>query len=170
MTWTAGENITARRLNAEFAGYIIARGRRVTASTGTTATTSGTAQGVMRISGALTSGRLYRVSAPNLPCRSTTSGDRLAAQLTYTLDGTTPVVGSTRLTFGQLECVGTSVPNSLTVEGLYIPSSDLTFSVLLSIYRQSGAGTVSLLGASDWPVDLLIEDVGEDTSDVGVDL
>lgn len=168
--WVAGEDITAVRLNEEFAGFAVARGQRVTASTGTTATTGATAQGVMRISGSVRGGRLYRVSAPNLPCRSTTSGDRIAVQLTYTTNGTTPVVGSTRLTFGQKEVVGASVPNSLSVEGFYAPSTDLTLAVLLSIYRQSGSGTVSLLGASDWPIDMLIEDVGTDTTDVGVDL
>jgi hypothetical protein len=172
MAWAIGEDLTAARLAAESGGQIMARAERATVSTGTTTTTATSAQGVLRIDDiTLRAGRLYRVAAPSLGLYSSTSGDVAVAQLTRTTDGSTPTASSTRLTHGRVEAFGTSVVHTCDLHAVYAPGgADVTFSVLLSIYRQSGSGTIQAYGAADWPILLLIEDLGVDPGDTGTDL
>ena len=171
MAWLVGEDITAARLNMESGGYVMARGRRITASTGTTTTTATSAQGVLRIDDiALLGGELHRVAARGLGLYSSVGGDVAVARLTYTADGSTPTAASTVLTQGRVECDSAGLVRSIDVSGLYVPGSAVTFSVLLSIYRQSGTGTIQAYGASDWPIELVIEDLGDDPGDTGVDI
>lgn len=151
---------------------VVARGRRTTVSTGTTATVSTSGQGVLRLTGiSLTAGRLYRVAVPNVGMASTTAGNIAGLQLTYTTNNTTPTVSSTILTLGAVNCATANQQYGVHMSCVYAPGSNQTFGVLFSIWRQSGAsGTVTAYGNAIWPCDLVIEDLGADPGDTGTSI
>lgn len=169
MAFVAGQRLRASELNAAIVGGIIARGNRGSVSTGTTATAATSAQGVLRLSCPMLSGRAYKVEALPFGVYCTAAAT-VGAQLTYTTNGTTPAATSTLLKFGQRQVPTASEVQTLDISGIYVPSSDLTFGVLLSLWRVSGSGTAQMYGASTWPIELLVTDLGVDTGDVGVDI
>lgn len=145
---------------------IVARGRRTTTSSGTT-----TEIAVLRIDDIpIIGGRTYKISTSCMSMQATVNNDIVSANIRYTTDGSTPTTSSTAL--GGL---GVSIPNAAVgiahpFIGYYYPASDQTFSVLLSVARASGTGSASIGASATQPIDLIIEDMGIDTGDVGVDL
>lgn len=139
---------------------VIARGRYTT-STSTTATSPSTAMKITELPATLVSGRLYRVYASDVPLTNTTDpANRIFLQITYTTDGSTPTVSGTRLTSSS--GIGASTTNyaAQTISAFYAPGSNQTLKALLSVY--GSAANTAIGGASDWPVELIIEDVGLD--------
>lgn len=139
---------------------IIARGRYTTAIS-TTGTTPTTARKVTELPAALTSGRLYRIAAANVPITNVTSTANVCfLQITHTTDGTTPSTTSTRLASSSTGSPSTATYVECSLSCLYAPASSVTIKVLLAFYGQ--AGTTWLGAATDWPVEVVIEDVGPD--------
>lgn len=168
MAILAGQRLTGSGL-AEALREDPVRGQRTTSSTTTTATASTSAQGIMRLQKAMTAGRRYRIAAPSIPAICSAAAT-LGFQITYTTNGTTPTASSTRLKFAYAECPSASTVETVHLEAFYTPASDLTFTALLSVWRVSGSGNAGSYGASDCPLDFVIEDLGPDGGDVGVDI
>ncbi|GAB3156194.1 hypothetical protein GCM10027258_62260 [Amycolatopsis stemonae] len=168
MSILAGEKLTADKLNT-LETALVARHRRTTSSTTTTATTVGTSQGVCRLDDiAVKSGRLYRVTVKG-GIFSTNTG-RVRSLITYTTDGSTPTGSNAILKDIAIGTLATSVVVPYENIGFFTPGSDLAFSVLLSVYIVTGAGTSGTYADAGWPTELLIEDCGTDTGSVGTNI
>lgn len=166
--FTAGEPITAATLNLA-TEKIVARGRRVTASTTTT-----TEQSVMRIDDAqLYAGYLYRVVLNETGIDSSVANDVIRAIIRYTTDGSTPTTASTTLTIGQELQVNASQQATISCSAFYAPgASDVQFSALLTVARTTGTGSVGMLagGGAPGPIDFYIENMGLDVGDTATEL
>lgn len=166
MSISAGQKLTADRLNA-LETAVVARHKRTTSATTTTQTTGTSAQGVCRLDDvALKAGRLYRITAHGGAYLSTSGRNKW--RLTYTTDGSTPAANSTVLRDIQHNNPGSDIVLEAEVSGTYTPGSDLSFSVLFSHYVSTGTGGV--FGSSDWPVELVIEDLGTDPGSTGTNI
>ncbi len=166
--FAAGEILTAEKLNRR---GIKARGRRDSASTGTT-----TIVGVLRLDDVpILNGRSYRISATGLFGTSTVNNDRIVITIRYTTDGATPSTTSAILPGGQayqfIQIVGGSTGEDLSVlETVHEPGADQTLSLLLCVGRNLGTGTVGLFADTDHKIELKIEDVGVAVGDTGTDI
>ena len=168
-TFEAGQQLTATRLNALPKG-IVARGRRTTNSSTTTSTTG---IGVLRIDDVpVKAGRLYRIYTGPLAVVSTVAGDIPRAKVTFTTDGSTPTASSTTLDGTQTNGVidTNSQSNNDVISALYAPAGDEILSLLLCVLRGSGTGNASINGTAPNIIELVIEDIGVDSGDVGVDV
>ena len=145
---------------------IIARGNRVTNSTGTT-----TEVGVLRLDDIpMYAGRTYRIWTSPLWLDTSVANDVVAVNLRYTTDGSTPSTSSTIMTAAEAVLPNASFPNSVGISIDYSPSTDTLFSVLLTVTRASGTGTVLITGSATNPIDVVIEDIGLDPTDTGTDI
>jgi hypothetical protein len=140
---------------------ILARGRRGADNTGIT-----TEEGVLRLDDIpILAGRLYRIVGKGSVNAVTT---RVIANLRYTTDGSTPTTGSTLLEEHVFNAVAvTSTGGSWRVEGYYVPGSNQTLSVLLSV---SAGSAVTVFGTNEERCELFIEDCGADPGDTGADV
>ncbi len=151
---------------ATLPGTVVARGNRTTSSGTTTSEV-----GVLRLDDVpLKQGQMYLVQTSALSIASTTSGDGIGATLRYTIDGSTPdPTASTRLASVHALAGGSSP--ALPLIGKYIPAADLSFSVVLTIVRWSGTGTVQMFADANHPdIDLMIIAAGADPGDTGTDI
>jgi len=147
----------------------MARGMRATDSTASAA-----AQGVLQVDDVLlTAGRLYRISTSNLLMTSSVAGDAPSARMSATYDGTVATTASTVIAI----CNGPAIPASGTGNGVlgiicqfYVPAVNETLSVLLYTTRLTGTGNVKLIAPATNPITILVEDLGVDTGDIGVDI
>jgi hypothetical protein len=166
---TSGETGTAAKWNRDTKG-IIARGRRVTDSTGSASTTF---VPVLRLDDIpLTAGRCYRISTAPLGVDGNNANDIIRVTITYTTDGSTPTISSTTLPGGRAQALQANISNGeyLYISTTYTPASDETLSLLLCVSRQSGAGTVVINGDSVNTIEMVVEDIGVDPGDTGTDL
>jgi len=149
---------------------IIARHRRTTSSTTTTTTTQTNAQGVCWLAATVKTGHLYRIGSPNVGVYTLAAG-RARIQHTYTTDGSTPTAASTLLaTSDESETtVGNKVFNR-DLHTLYIPGTDHTIKVLLSIWNDVIAGTAGTFATSTWPTEIIIEHIGLDPGSTGTNI
>lgn len=146
---------------------ILAIGVRTTNSS----TTTTTEIGVLRVDDVpITGGHRIEVKVNAIFLHSTTTTDVVRATIRYTTDGSTPTVSSTQLCAAQISVANNSFPATNIASGTYVPSSDQTLSVLLTVIRMTGGGNVQILATSTFPAELSIVDLGIDTGDVGVDL
>lgn len=133
--------------------------------------TTTTEVGVLRIDDIpITGGHRYEIKTNSIIIHSTTANDVVRAAIRYTTDGSTPSTSSTQLCVAQDAIVNTSFPPSTVASGTYVPATDETLSVLLTVSRQTGAGNVQIIGSATLPTELTIVDLGIDTADVGVDV
>jgi hypothetical protein len=145
---------------------IIARGNRTTNSTTTT-----TEVGVLRLDDIpMYADRTYKIWTSALTLDTSVAADVAAANLRYTTDGSTPTTSSTILTAAQAPLANATSGNSVTIIIDYSPATDTLFSVLLTVTRVSGTGNISIAGAATAPIDMVIEDIGQDPTDTGVDI
>lgn len=152
-------------LNSPLPLGVLARARRETSSTTTT-----TEVGVLRLDDVLVYlGRSYRVSWAALG-DSSVANDVIQANARYTTDGSTPTTSSTIMQLTTDLQVNASTSVSLNGEVVYTPTADETLSVLLSAQRTAGTGSVGLIGSATFPIQLVVEDVGPDVTDTGVDV
>lgn len=143
----------------------IAKGLRGSSS----ATTTTTEIGVLRIDDIqLKSGVEYRISTGTLLLDSTVAGDQVVAQIRYTTDGSTPSLTSTVLAVGTAHMGGTNSQGTTVIERVYAPPSDLQLSLLLTLTRGSGTGTVQMLNTTSAPIGIYIDHLGNVVTDVGV--
>ncbi len=166
--FTAGEPITADALNLR-TQKLVQRGQRVTSSSGSSASEVG----IMRIDGAqLYAGYLYVATCPNAGLDVSTNGETPRLNLRYTVDGSTATTSSTQMTMAQADVPDAAVADHHGIWGTYVPSSDVVMSLLLSIVRAAGAGTVVATGGSGapGPLDLMLWNMGPDTGDTATEL
>lgn len=142
------------------------RGNRQTNSSGT-----GTTEiGVLRLDGiAITSGRLYRVACGPLVPASTVTNDVVRVTIRYSTSGSA-TTSSTVLNIAQSVCANTSFPPTSAISDILAPGVTGTLSIILTVVRMAGTGTVSVLGAPTDPINMWIEDIGTDPGDTGIDL
>lgn len=151
--------------NAAPAG-IIARGKRITTSSSTTSEI-----GVLRLDNiALLAGRSYKIWTSPLIIESTVANDTAAATVRVSNSGIATVASTL------LDEIQTTIPSIVHPPVLpldcepYIPATNETLSVLLSVARLSGTGNVSLVTNTGIPITMVVEDMGVDPGDTGVDL
>lgn len=137
----------------------VAFGRRTNASSGST-----TAEvGVLRLDNIpVYQGRRYKITTSPLNMFSTIAGDLMNAHIRVSTTAAA-TTASTQLT-GLVESAFTSAASQRTqcLNVTYTPAASGTLSVLLSISRDSGTGTVTIAGATNYPTDLVVEDIGPD--------
>lgn len=162
-------NITdTRALAALGSTRIVGRHRRTTNSTGTTSEVS-----VVRIDGMqVFAGHAYRVKLASAIFVSTVANDIVRAPVYYTTNGTSATTGSTLMgIIAQTDVENTSWVPVQPGELLYVPASTHLLSVLLTVARAAGTGTVSITAVSpNNPLDFYVEDLGTDPGDTGVNL
>lgn len=151
---------------------VIARGLRITSSSGTT-----TEVGVLRIDDIpIFEGRLYRVAmATSCIYNSTAANDLMEGRFYYSLTGAA-VVGTNL--FGTLSIETRTASGAQYTDGTMalLPSPVAvgdgtgTLSVLFAILRTAGAGTISMPASANYPIHMVVEDMGVDPGDTGVDV
>lgn len=164
----AGEIVTADQYNRD-TEKILNRGRRLTTSGGST----GTAVAVLRLDDIpIVGGYLYGIRTSPLALQCTSTGASCRAQIHYTTDGTTPTTSSTVMPGAVTQSISGAVSQSTNspILGLYSPGSDETLSLLLSVIRSAGAGTVTIFADATNTIDMWVEQLGLDPGDTGVDL
>ena len=103
----------------------------------------------------------------------TTNNNTAMTKILYTTDGSTPTVASTLLPGCQAEEIQPSAasPVFMLLDTSYIPASDETLSLLLTIRHGVGTGVLNMLAnGADKLIELRVFDHGEDPGDTGVDL
>lgn len=147
---------------------VIARADRTTSSSTTT-----TEVGVLRLDNIpIKAGRFYKVCVAGIILNSTVAGDLLEARIRGNTAGVA-TTGSTQ--FGSMADSSHSASGSQKVQpvqAMYpIPGGDVTLSVLLSIARVTGTGTVGIpVTAPQYNIDMWVEDLGIAPSDTGTDI
>lgn len=156
----AGHLMTAPELSQ---GGIIARGRR-----GTTSSTTTSEVGVLRIDGVVVrQGRLYEIGTTPLATISTVAGDHSGARVRYSTSGLATTASTVLMTsVGYTSSAANTTP---TIWAKFIPGADQTLSLILTVVRIAGTGTVSILINSGSPdIEIWIRDAGTDPGDTGV--
>lgn len=165
------ERVGTTKLNRSLTpGRCIKRARRITNSSTSASTVL---VPTLRLDGApIYTGRQYTIVTSSCLFDTSNVGDMARIALTYTTDGSTPTTASPILPGGQDQVYlgNTSSGVHAKICTPYIPTADETLSLLLSIARVQGAGTVQLLADGTHIIDLRIIDQGEDPGDTGVDL
>jgi hypothetical protein len=149
------------------AGAIIRRTQRTSDSSGATTTELGVLQ---LESVAVKSGRAYWIGCSTLSV-SGGAGDVVGVRIRYTTDGSTATIASTVLKYQQTT-IRTGTPDEPLAVGVwYFPVADQNLSVLLTVARIAGsAGSALIQGASDVPIQMVVEDRGVDPGDTGISL
>jgi hypothetical protein len=162
--YTAGQKLRASQLGTS--GFlplgILAWANRPTNST----TTTTVEIGVLRLDSIpIVNGRSYRIWTSPMFGLSTTTGDVVAIRARGNTAGSA-VVGST-IIGNQLDLVTNNTqPASGSMNQLYNSATTGSLSVIITVQRATGAGTVSIFGGFD----LMVEDIGITVGDTGVDL
>lgn len=143
---------------------IIARGNRTTNSSTTTSET-----GVLRLDAVpFTAGKIYRIWTPPMIFQSTVANDLINARFRINTAGTA-TTSSTQLTGLVDNAASASGPQRTKgLTALWAPATSGVASILLSVSRDSGTGSVALNASSSYPIDLVIEDCGADPGNTGV--
>lgn len=161
---TAGAKILASDINEL---HLHARGQRTTNSS----TTSGTTElGVLRIDNLdLKTGKVYEVRTSNLRPTLTVGTDRVKAQIRYSSSG---AATTTSTEIGRIESATIGSLNNLgQIVGLIFPTADEpTASILLTIVRASGTGTINLIGEPTIGISMWVICRGDDPGDTGTDI
>ena len=149
---------------------VIARGLRTTTSTATT-----TEVGVLRIDNIpVFDGRLYRVSlATSALWNSTVAADLMEGRFYYGFGATSTLAVIGTNVFGILSIAARSASGAQFSDSVsaFLPSPGTgVLSVLLTVLRTAGAGSVSITSSATYPIHMLVEDVGPDPGDTGVDI
>ena len=171
-TFASGQELTASGLNTAFSAEpqgILYRARRATAESGIAATENGT----LRLDGiTATAGRAYRITTGVLSVASTLNeAAQVTAFLRVDATGSAATTSSTVLAQGRIVTQAGTGAGSAVVEYHYFPSSTFTLSVLLTITRTAGSGTITAAGpdASIGP-EIIVEDLGLAPSNTGTDV
>lgn len=166
MAFLAGQTLTAGALNLA-TRRVFARADRSSSSAPTTTTELG----VLRLDDVpLLAGRGYWIRTSNLLLISTVTTDSVAARLRFTTAGSTPNTASPILSALLADVTPSAGQLRTSMQRYYVPTGAETLSVLLTIQRAAGTGSVSIGFAQGLPIDILVEDAGDDPGDGGTDL
>lgn len=147
---------------------LLQRARRTSNSSTSTSTTP---VNVLRLDDLpITGGRAYLIQTSALVLHSSNATDVARAALYYTTNGSTPTSSSTLLAITQKTVSATANPPTSVLSVMYFPTVDETLSLLLTVSRQAGAGSVDILAGTGFPIDIYVHDMGVDPGDTGVDL
>lgn len=128
----------------------------------------------MRLDGvSVRAGRIYRIYTNAVGLDTTVANDGIRVNLRMTTDGTTATTASTIYTLAQTVTPNASHADYVMVDFSYSPAADETLSILLTCSRSTGSGTVLVTGGASGfpgPIELFVEDMGEDPGDTGTDL
>lgn len=147
---------------------VIARGKRITASTGTT-----TEVGVLRIDGIpLSAGKTYRIATGALLLDTTVNNDTVDVRIRYDTTGSSATTSSTTIPGGlcRRRLADNAVAETGQITLTYTPTADETLSAMLTVGRFAGSGTVVIFADATATTELFVEDYGTDTGDQGVDI
>jgi hypothetical protein len=146
--------------------------KRIARADRTTTSSTTTSEGeVLRIDGIpLKSGRTYQLHTSSLLVQSTVANDSVVAKIRISTTGTATIAASTDLGEGIRRCTGASVLEETHAKVSYSPASDETLSLLLTVVRGAGTGSVSIYGAANAHIELYCDDMGTDPGNTGVSL
>lgn len=147
-------------------GRMIARGQRATAGTGST----GSEVPYMRVDGvSLRAGKIYRIFTGPIFLDASVANDvgrvLLRANNAGIATTASPIIG-----VAQAVVPNITFPEYVEIDSSYVPAGDETLSLLLTIIRQTGTGTIIVSTAATNPVELFVVVHGDDPGDTGVDL
>ena len=150
-------------------GAVAVRGwrRRTTSSGSTTSTDPATALKVMEVSAPIIAGHFYWVELVSGWVYSPAVGG-MHVQLTYTTNGSTPTVTSTRFRQSPWQTPGANQGAPARATAFYPATTSGTLRVLASIYGYI-AGTYTMYATSDTPIDQVIFDMGVAPAQTGAD-
>jgi hypothetical protein len=153
--------------NESNARGIMKRGGRNSNSAGVTTTETG----VLRLDGILIpASRVYVLDFSPIQVFSTVSGDTVKALVRYSTSGNATTASTVLNATGYIERAhvsGTAGGGTFTiVERLPVVGSDTTYSIILTVIRNSGSGSVNLLA----PIEVRVIAYGNDPGDSGVAL
>ena len=148
----------------------IARGLRITSSSGTT-----TEIGVLRIDNIpVFEGRLYRVwLATSTLFGSTAANDLVEGRFYYGfgVTATAAVIGTNHFGVLSIETRTAGGAQYSDAVGAFLPSPGTgILSVLFTILRTAGAGTVSIPASATYPIHMVVEDMGPDPGNTGISI
>lgn len=147
---------------------IIARSRRVTASSTTT-----TIIGVRRYDDLpILAGRCYVVETSGLGMDSTVNNDEIFVEFHYTTDGSTPTTASTYLpgSYTSARQTDSNVPEHKVIRTTYTPAGNETLSLLLCVGRVAGTGNVSITTPISEFAEFTVADGGIDPGNSGTNI
>lgn len=172
MPYFAGQKLRASELNdlidkdSVLPLGVIARGNRITSSTTTT-----TEIGVLRLDNVpVYAGRTYRIYTSALRLDTSVANDVVRANLRITTDGSAATTSSTLLSLSQVRAEDVTDQYTAPIVIDYSPPNDGLLSILLTVSRSSGTGNVSIIATGTAPCNLVVEDIGLDPGDTGVDI
>lgn len=149
-------------------GLVAMRGRRDTSSSGTT-----TEVGVIRLDDyPAKNGMILEIGTGALLLDTTVNNDVVDVYIRYTTDGSTPTTSSPILPGGiaRKKLTDNAAAESVSISTTYTPGADQTLSLLLTVARFSGTGTVLIFGDGTAITDLRIKPRGLDPTDSGTDI
>lgn len=164
---TAGQILTARTFNMKVR-KCIARARRTTTSS---TSSSSTPVAVLRLDDIpILAGHTYRITWI-AKANTTVAGDVTRGIMHFTTDGTVPTSANAQVLGSTASTTEAGTGSTLVCVTDYTPSVDQTYSVLLSIFRNSGTGAVSFASnATTILTQIYIDDMGDDPGNTGTDL
>jgi len=155
-------------LNAATRGQVIYRGSR---STSTSTTATATEISALRIDNVhVVGGRAYAFTVSGIIFDSTVGTDDGVIRLRYTTDGTQATTASTIFGGTLAKCTASSAQFVHCTLRNYYPIEDESLSVLLTFSRAGGTGTVGLVVANGFPIEITVVDMGVAPADIGVSL
>lgn len=161
----SGDKPTAQDMTNATAQGVIARARRLTSSAGATTTELG----VLRIDGIVArANRMLVIETSALILFSTVAADHCAARIRVSTAGVATTASTPLGT--AIGYSGTTFSTAIPIIVPYYPGgTDQTISVILTVARNNGTGTSSLLiNAASPTIDLMVLDLGTDPGDTGV--
>lgn len=160
-----GQRALARTYNQDIRKRI-ARGRRAVVSAATT-----TEAEVLRIDGVrLRANHIYTFHTSSLLVQSTVANDVVVTKIRVSTTGTATIASSTDLGEGARRVTGASALEETNAKVSYVRTTDEVASVLLTVARGTGTGSVSIYGASNALIELYVDYGGLDPGDTGVSL
>lgn len=121
---------------------------------------------------AMVSGRRYEYHLSPVIINSTVAADLISIRLRYSTVGAATITSTSLV---DLEAASKSAGGSQLTQGMtvgYSPTGNETVSVILTVVRSGGTGTVGITvpAAPTYSIRLEVLDMGVDPGDVGVDL
>lgn len=165
-TFLAAQLPDATTINAAFPKGIIYRAKRSAAESGIT-----TENGTIRLDNvSVVSGRAYRITTGTGQYFSTVNE---AAQITlffHVNTAGTATTGSPSLAVGRIVTQAGTGGGAGELEFHYYAASNQTLSILLSVARTVGTGTVTAAGPDGLGAEIVVEDLGFTVSNTGTDV
>lgn len=149
-----------------FPGQVVARGSRTTNSS----TTGATEIGVLRLDNIpVYAGRAYLIRVNNVWLVSTVATDIVICRLKYTNVGVA-TTASPEMSALRVIVSSTSDGPILPINANFWAIADETLSIILTVQRAVGTGTVQVNPTAGQTIDIVVQDAGTDPGDTGVDL